>query len=333
MKVFFSYSGVRSKNIAQAFSDLLKNIYPDIEVFGMHTDIAVGDDWRKSLENAGSGSDLAIVFLTRENMDKPWINFEMGYLRDKEKHIIPFLADFPPSDLSGPLSQFQAVTPKKDDVYKVLTHLNKISEYANLDESILKDVFDRNWSVFHKRASEILKVSKPSLEISSVVGGSNIVVGGSTVNVVSAPDEKGPPAQEISSDQAFERIGAAVRQNLDQIKQDIEQARAESSQFFKLTVIFSSIGFLIVAVAIVLLMQAEITAGIVASVASVVPEVTALLFFKKDKELRGTIEQYHKHVLESQKLLTMVDVCETITDSAERDRMKQKIILGALDIA
>jgi len=45
----------------------------------------------------------------------------------------------------------------------------------------------------------------------------------------------------LSQDQAFERIGAAVRLNLDQLKDNIAQARNESSQFFKLTLIFASL--------------------------------------------------------------------------------------------
>ncbi|WP_287373314.1 toll/interleukin-1 receptor domain-containing protein [Prosthecochloris sp.] len=333
MKVFFSYSGVRSKSTAEAFSDLLKRVFPDVSIFGMQTDIAVGDMWRNALEQASAESEMAFVFLTRENMDKPWINFEMGYLKEKVNNIIPFLVDFPPSELAGPLSQFQALRPQKEDVYNLFIHIYEKSNVGMENKDALHSVFERNWWEFERRLSDIKKRSKPPIVISSVVGESNIVVGGSTVNVVSGPGDKDTDIKEISSDQAFERIGTAVRQNLDQIKQDIEQARSESSQFFKLTIIFSSIGFAIVAVAIVLLIQAEITAGIVASIASIVPEVTALLFFKKDKELRGTIEQYHKHVLESQKLLTMVDVCETILDASERDKMKQKIILSALDVA
>jgi hypothetical protein len=101
----------------------------------------------------------------------------------------------------------------------------------------------------------------------------------------------------------------------------------------RLTIIFASVGFITVIIGIALLLAGLTTAGVVSSVASIIPEVTAFLFFKKDKELRETIEVYQQHTLQSQKLLTMIDVCETISDPQERDRMKQKIILGALDIA
>lgn len=134
----------------------------------------------------------------------------------------------------------------------------------------------------------------------------------------------------ISGEQAFERIGAAARLNLNQLERNIEQARRESGQFFKLTLVFSSIGFLIVLAGVVLLFVGQVTAGIVTSVSSLVPEVTAVLFFNKDKELRKTIEAYHQHMLDSQQILTMIDVAETIKDHSERDGMKQQIIFKVL---
>jgi ABC-type transport system involved in cytochrome bd biosynthesis fused ATPase/permease subunit len=135
-----------------------------------------------------------------------------------------------------------------------------------------------------------------------------------------------PDAKVISDEQAFERIGAAVRLNLKQLEKNIEQAREESSQFFRLTLIFASVGFVVVIIGIILLFAEQVTAGIVSMVSSVIPEVTAFLFFTKDKELRKTISAYHQHMLDSQRLLTMIDVAETIKDATEKDRIKQQII-------
>ncbi len=142
---------------------------------------------------------------------------------------------------------------------------------------------------------------------------------------------EGPP-RVLSQDQAFERIGAAVRSNLGQLERNIEKARAESSQFFKLTLVFASLGFLIVLAGVGLLLAEQIAAGIVSTLSALIPEVTAALFFKKDQELRGTIERYHQHVLDSQRLLTMIDVAETVSVGAGRDELKKQIVWKALDI-
>ncbi|WP_339137414.1 MAG: hypothetical protein WGN25_05155 [Candidatus Electrothrix sp. GW3-4] len=160
-----------------------------------------------------------------------------------------------------------------------------------------------------------------------VVGDANIVSGSGEVYIHQS--DKGP---NISTEQAFERIGAAVKLNLTQLQSNIEQARSESNQFFKLMLIFSAFGFSIVLGGVALLLIGQTTAGIVTAISSIIPEVTAALFFTKDKELRRTIHNYHAHMLDSQRLLTMIDVAETIENNEEKDKMKQRIIINALNI-
>ena len=143
----------------------------------------------------------------------------------------------------------------------------------------------------------------------------------------------GPYQKTLTQEQAFDRIAAAVKLNLTQIQENIQQARKDSSQFFRLTLVFASLGFIIVLGGVVLLYLGEISAGIVAAVSSSVPQITAVLFFQKDKELRNTLEEYHGHMLGSQKLMTMIDVAETIRNPAEQDKMKQQIIFSTLGIA
>jgi hypothetical protein len=73
------------------------------------------------------------------------------------------------------------------------------------------------------------------------------------------------------------------------------------------------------------MLSGQVLAGVVFQVALALLEVTAALFFAKDKELRGTIERYHQHVLDSKKLLTMIDVAETVQNESERDIVKSQI--------
>ena len=162
----------------------------------------------------------------------------------------------------------------------------------------------------------------------SVVDGNISIVGRDEVHYHNAEN-----VPVISTEQAFERIGAAIRLNLKQIEKNIEQARTESNQFFKLTLIFSSVGFLVVIIGVILLLMGQVTAGIVTSISSIIPEVTAFLFFKKDKELRKTIQDYHQHMLDSQQVLTMIDVAETVNSSSEQDKIKQEIIFKVLNIS
>jgi hypothetical protein len=162
-------------------------------------------------------------------------------------------------------------------------------------------------------------------------GDRNIIIEGDVVRT-DVQIQKDSHLHIISGEQAFERIGAAVRLNLKELESNIQQARLESNQFFRLTLVFSGLGFIIVLVGVALLLIGQITGGVITSISSIVPEVTALLFFQKDKELRRTIQSYHQYMLESQQIHTMIDVAETIVNPVERDTMKQHIILKVLGI-
>lgn len=176
-----------------------------------------------------------------------------------------------------------------------------------------------------------------SISVGGAVADSVIVTGTRSISVgrdlvAREVHQIGRNEKTLTQEQAFDRIAAAVKLYLTQIQENIQQARKDSSQFFKLTLVFASLGFIIVMGGVILLYSGEISAGIVAAVSSSVPEVTAVLFFRKDKELRKTIEAYHGHMLASQKLMTMIDVAETIGNPAEQDKMKQQIIFSTLGI-
>ncbi|HEX9941957.1 MAG TPA: hypothetical protein VGG03_08075 [Thermoanaerobaculia bacterium] len=197
-----------------------------------------------------------------------------------------------------------------------------------------EDYTDESDSADDVHGLEMVPQHRVSSEGTIVTGFNNIalmpgLVAGRDVHIVG---NRRPHRPEVSEKEAFERIGAAVRLNLEQLERNIEQARHESSQFFRMTLILSALGFLIVLGGVALLLYGEVAAGAVTAAASVIPEVTAALFFNKDKELRRTIVAYHQHMIDSQQTLTMIDVAETIRNHDDRDRMKREIINKALGI-
>ena len=136
----------------------------------------------------------------------------------------------------------------------------------------------------------------------------------------------------LSEDRAFERIGAAALSSLKQLELNQQKAREESSQSFRFTIIFSALGFLVVLSGAALLLFEQTAAGVVSTIASIIPATVALIFSKKDAELRATIQEYHSYMLELQRVLTMIDVAETIQNANEKDRMKTEIIYRSLSI-
>jgi hypothetical protein len=184
-----------------------------------------------------------------------------------------------------------------------------------------------------------------NVKIGEVLGDTQIVTGDSnTVMVSSTPLITGNefsvgrdlhfpiPEKVLSSEQALGRISDAVRLNLGQLQLNMEQARSESSQFFRTTMIFSAIAFMIILCGVAFMLASLVAVGAVTTAASIIPQAAALLLFNKDKELRRTIESYHGHILESQRVLTMIDLAETMAETQAKDSVKEQIIFAVLKI-
>ena len=147
MKVFISWSGERSKIIAQALRNWLPKVIQASEPWMSQEDISSGVRWSLEIFNELENTKVGIVCITPENQHNPWILFESGALSKSIEHtyVIPYLYDMNPSQISGPLVQFQAVQSQKEGTLKLLLAINKALGEKGLEESELKEVFEVWW--------------------------------------------------------------------------------------------------------------------------------------------------------------------------------------------
>ena len=79
MRIFGSWSGTLSSKFAMLFRDeIVPTAFNNSELWVSSEDISKGAFWSEYLNEEIHSSDAAIVFLTRENFMRPWINFEAG---------------------------------------------------------------------------------------------------------------------------------------------------------------------------------------------------------------------------------------------------------------
>lgn len=111
MKIFVSWSGGRSRAVAEALRDWLPLVLPDADPWMSASDIHPGVKGLPEISEVLNNSNLGIICLTRENITAPWILFEAGALSKtlRESLVCPYLLDLVPTDVKGPLAQFQAV--------------------------------------------------------------------------------------------------------------------------------------------------------------------------------------------------------------------------------
>src|SRR6185437_15204816 len=105
MDVFISWSGNRSKSLAEALRKWLKEVINAVDPWLSVADIEKGARWRDCVASRLKTSDMGIICVTPGNLKSEWLLFEAGALSKAmdTAHVCPLLIGLEPSDVSGPL--------------------------------------------------------------------------------------------------------------------------------------------------------------------------------------------------------------------------------------
>ncbi len=138
MKVFISWSGKRSKALANALRDWLPMVLQYVEPWVSDKDISAGDRWAQAIAGELEASNFGIICITPENLHSEWILFESGALSKSmlDSKVIPLLYGLELSDLSGPLSQFQAQKLEESGVLEIVKAINKVPENKTSEQIV-----------------------------------------------------------------------------------------------------------------------------------------------------------------------------------------------------
>jgi hypothetical protein len=160
MKVFISWSGEPSRTIACELASWLCRIVQAVEPWMSDEAVGSGKRWRLEIGDALNDTDFGIVCVTRTNQHAPWLMFESGALA---KHlafarVIPLCIDMETTDLSGPLSDWQARKLDRDGVKRVVSDINAATPKP-LARDALANLFNLMWPEFEDvvtRAREVV---------------------------------------------------------------------------------------------------------------------------------------------------------------------------------
>lgn len=146
MKIFVSWSGSYSRSVADLLRRLLPCMMQGLEVFVSQHDIESGARWTVRLAQELEQSNFGILCLSPDSLNSPWLLFEAGALT---KHIEGcacglLIGGLSPSDVSGPLSQFQHRSFTRDDFQHLITDVNKLLQ-PPLQADHLALIFEKWW--------------------------------------------------------------------------------------------------------------------------------------------------------------------------------------------
>ncbi len=175
MDVFISWSGPKSETVAIELKEFIGTILQATNPWTSN-EIVSGARWNEEISKKLNDSKYGIICLTKHNINAPWILFEAGALAksvNTKTYVCPYLIDFDASQLSGPLTMFQAKVADKAGTLKLLKDINSILQKINPD-SHLKDerlgiLFDKMWPEFERKLNslddlETAEVPKRNLE-------------------------------------------------------------------------------------------------------------------------------------------------------------------------
>jgi hypothetical protein len=147
VKVFISWSGDLAKDVAVGLREWLPLLFDRVAPWASDTDIAAGQRGLAQIEAELTDTRFGIVVVTAENQHAPWLNFEAGALSrvvgDVEHRVVPLLVDLSgPTQLTGPLAQFQAKTANRDGTRDLVLSLASV---AGIPEAVVAQRFEVYW--------------------------------------------------------------------------------------------------------------------------------------------------------------------------------------------
>jgi hypothetical protein len=138
MRVFISWSGIRSEAIAVALKDWLQDVFPQLDVWMSAHDIEAGARWNTELNEILETCNFGILCLTPENQREPWLLFEAGALAKTSKvaRVIPYRIALSASNIQYPLAQFQGVDSDEHGTFKLIQTINETGGWLMPSEKL-----------------------------------------------------------------------------------------------------------------------------------------------------------------------------------------------------
>jgi TIR domain len=158
LKVFISWSGSVSQEVALALRDWLPSVLQAIEPYVSSEDIDKGARWSSEIGQELEKSNFGILCITPDNTEAPWVHFEAGALSKSldRSRVVPFLFGLKRPQLpQGPLIQFQSVLADAQDVRRLLLSLNGACDERAVDENLLPEIFEVWWPRLQQKLASI----------------------------------------------------------------------------------------------------------------------------------------------------------------------------------
>ncbi|MGR7023058.1 toll/interleukin-1 receptor domain-containing protein [Geodermatophilus sp. URMC 62] len=163
MKVFISWSGAESRQIAEAIHEWLPAMFETVQPYMSARDNEAGVRWANVVSGHLNDSDFGILCLTPENLQAPWLLFEAGALSKAVDvgRVVPLLHRLGPSDVTTPLTQFQMKDLSEEGIRDLVWAINSVLTFPR-SELALTRAFRNMWPDLKEQVGAIKRDSTKS---------------------------------------------------------------------------------------------------------------------------------------------------------------------------
>lgn len=170
MKIFLSWSGIRSRAVAEALNDWLPRVIQAVRPF-FSPEIEKGANWSNEIDRALEGTRFGIVCLTSDNLTSEWIHYETGALSKTPDALVwTFLLDVDKGDVKPPLGKFQHTAAQLDDVRELVRTINRRLKDAGgtpLGDRMLEETFDDLWPRLQTQLEAARAIAVPDARVAA----------------------------------------------------------------------------------------------------------------------------------------------------------------------
>lgn len=165
-KVFISWGGDLSKKLAEEVKNWLPSVLQFVKPYFTPDDIEKGTRWESNIATELATSNIGIICLTKDNINRPWILFEAGALSKNfgKSNVCTILFNIESTQITGPLTSFQATKFDKTDFKKLIKTINETGEDAKLDSKVLDEVFEMWWPKLEEKVNNIISSHKEEVK-------------------------------------------------------------------------------------------------------------------------------------------------------------------------
>lgn len=171
MKVFLSWSKDLSHDVAEYFAEWLPSVIQECKDPFISSDIDKGEPWFETITSSLASTDLGLVFITPDNQESTWLNFEAGAMINKfgKSGVCPVLVDLKKGNYDGPMKNLQlSELDSEQDMKQLLATVNKKCTNP-LDPALLERMFGLLWDELRAKVQVLIAEHRKGRQTASVV--------------------------------------------------------------------------------------------------------------------------------------------------------------------